>query len=459
MADDGRVFIRIVDNLHSHIALHPSLCQRLELRNYEHLQIVHGKIMQDISWIADEKCKATEVAIGRTLAKQLLLDQYPKDIFAHIKKRQLRIGPLIGILCNPSWNAKKQTMHSSTQLAGLTKLVQVGEAFGSVCFLFRLPDVDFKKATLTAYLLTKDGWIERTLPLPDAIYDQIISRKLEQKENWGEKRRVLSEKYGNAIFNDGFFDKLQVYAWLSNDPKMKVYIPDTMRHTSNRSAVSFLSKYPTIFLKPVHGSLGVGITRFIRQQDGAYIYDLKNSTTSLLHGRARNAPDAVKLFERRLRRKPYLWQEGISLLLYKDRPLDIRILLQRDGTGEWKRTKMFARVAKVGDFTSNLSGGGEALPLESILSEVYRTDSLRRKCKYQITAVSKLTAKTLEQQSGKTYGELGIDLGLDTFGNVWVIEVNAKPRKTPTTEKGRQDLVDLAFERPIRYAIRLALGQ
>lgn len=36
------------------------------------------------------------------------------------------------------------------------------------------------------------------------------------------------------------------------------------------------------------------------------------------------------------------------------------------------------------------------------------------------------------------------------------IEVNSKPRKAPRTEKGRQDLVDLAFHRPMEYAIRLA---
>lgn len=457
--DDDTVQILLVDSPSSVIQLHPFLCKRLDLEQNDRLQIAHSEIVLDVAWVMDENRHRDEVAIPRSLAKLLLLDQYPFRVRGHIRNHQLRIGPLIGVLCNPAWNSKNQAMRAFPQLASLYKLTQVGHSCGAICFLFRLQDVDFEKSRVNGYLYSADGWKRRVLPLPDAVYDQVISRKLEQKVDWMEKRKELSRKYGNRIFNDGFFDKWQVHVWLSSDLKMKPFILNTVYHTTIQHAVMFVQKYQTTFLKPVHGSLGVGIVRFVRQPDGAFTYDLKQSRTSLLHGRARSAIEAVKIFETRLKRKPYLWQEGISLVDYKERPIDVRILLQRDGAGVWKRTKMFARVAKTGDFTSNLSGGGEALPIDCVLADLHRTEHLQRKCRNLIARVSRLTVKTLEQQSGRNYGELGIDLGLDTAGHVWVIEVNAKPRKSPTTEKGRQDLVDLSYERPIQYAIHLAMSR
>lgn len=96
------------------------------------------------------------------------------------------------------------------------------------------------------------------------------------------------------------------------------------------------------------------------------------------------------------------------------------------------------------------------MPVDQALAECLPKVEQRNRAKAQIRRLSRQVVDALEQGSGRTFGELGIDLGLDTSGKVWIIEVNSKPRKTPTTEKGRQDLVDLSFERPMRYAIYLA---
>ncbi len=117
---------------------------------------------------------------------------------------------------------------------------------------------------------------------------------------------------------------------------------------------------------------------------------------------------------------------------------------------------MFARVAQPGDFTSNLSSGGEALLVDTVLKELYASEDKRIRCRRLIRKVSSLVTEVIEEQSGKMFGELGIDVGLDDKGHVWIIEVNSKPWKSPTTEKGRQEIVDLAFSRPMEYAFRLA---
>jgi glutathione synthase/RimK-type ligase-like ATP-grasp enzyme len=420
------------------------------------IECVHGERRMKLVCVVDNSLPPDAIAMSKRVAKFLQLTDYKWHVPANLTQARLQIGPLIGILANPVWDKDKGTLRKSQQLEGLKRLVQVGQERKSICFLFGIDDVDMRAGTIRGFVLQGDKWHKRVMPMPDVIYDQLVSRKIERDPAFKEKRKALSSRYGDRFFNDGFFDKWQVYEWLYEDQRMKAHLPHTQRHTSISSAISFINLHPVTFLKPLHGSLGLGISRFVKGKDGSIVYETKNTTTSVTHGKSSNAVSALKTFRTRLKSRPYIWQEGLSLATYHGRPVDIRILMQRDHSGEWKRTKMFARVAKSGDFTSNLTGGGDAMPVDQALTECLPKAEQRARAKSQIRRVSLDTVHALEQGSGRTFGELGIDLGLDTTGKVWIIEVNSKPRKTPTTERGRQDLVDLSFERPIRYAIYLA---
>lgn len=367
-----------------------------------------------------------------------------------------RSGPLIGILANPQWDKDNRTLRGTVQLEALTRLVDTGHQFGVTCFLFGISGVDLRQNSVLGYALHDSKWVRRTFPMPDVIYDQLVSRKRERDPSVQDTRTILSRRYGNRFFNDGFFDKWQVFEWLKGDPSVKVHVPETQRHTTAKAASTFLNSHTVTFLKPLHGSLGLGIVRFVKARDGSISYELKQRSSTVTRGRASSAREVLTSFRTRLKNRPYIWQEGLTLATYEDRPLDIRILMQRDHTGQWKRTKMFARVAKSGDFTSNLNAGGDAMPVDEALVQCLPKAAERSRAKSQIRRLAQAIALAVEAGSGRKFGELGIDLGIDRTGKVWVIEVNSKPHKTPTTEKGRQDLVDLSFERPIRYAIYLA---
>jgi glutathione synthase/RimK-type ligase-like ATP-grasp enzyme len=397
-----------------------------------------------------------EFALSESAAKALRLTEYTWRMPAQILPQGVRFGPLIGILSNPLWDREKRTLKQTKQLPALKRLVEAGRTHGAVCFLFRMSDVNLRSGTVRGYVLHEGRWHRRDLPMPDVIYDQLVSRKLERDPNVQEKRQALTKRYKEKFFNDGFFDKWQIYEWLKESVDVKAHLPRTVRHTTMEKAIAFLNTHSVSFLKPLHGSLGLGIARFVRQRDGSVIYEQKQKTSSVLRGKASSSERALETFRTRLKQRPYIWQEGLPLATYEHRPLDIRILMQRDHTGEWKRTKMFARVAKSGDFTSNLTAGGDAMPVDDAIAQCLPKQEQKNRAKSQIRRLSQQIVDAVEKQSGKQFGELGIDLGLDTSGKVWVIEVNSKPRKTPTTEKGRQDLVDLSFERPIRYAIYLA---
>lgn len=409
--------------------------------------------------IPDASVRSSQALVTSGLMGRLHMNDMPTPVHASLREGQLKIGPNVGILCNPRWDSKNKTMKSTSQLAALQKLLEAAESMGVRAYLFRVEDVDFDNLSVRAYALTARGWRSVRAPLPDVIYDQLISRRRERSAEHAKLRLKLSKLYGGRIFNDGFFDKWQVHEWLSKEKRMLAHLPKTIRYTGNQAAHEFVKRHATVYMKPVHGSLGLGIVKVANQSDGTLTYEIKRPNQAPVSGRSTTTEDMMKSFRKRLTGRPYVLQQGIPLATYDGRPFDIRILLQRDGSGEWKRTKAFARITKPGDITSNLSSGGEAMPMTAVLERIFPNRDKRRNCKAQVQRVSRWVAEAIEQNSGKTFGELGVDLGVDPTGHVWVIEVNSKPWKSPTTEKGSQHIVDLAFERPIAYAAWLAENQ
>ncbi|WAH40132.1 YheC/YheD family protein [Alicyclobacillus fastidiosus] len=438
------------------LRLNPSAGHLAAITPFRSVECVHGGRRVTLPAVIDRSLPNDALSMSSKAAEQLRLTEYTWQMPAGVSRGRIQFGPLIGILSNPRWDKDAKTLRNTSQTQSLKRLVEAGCEHGAVCFVFNILSVNLRKGTVSGYVLHEGKWYRRELPLPDVIYDQLHSRKLERDKDVQGIREALSMRYGEKLFNDGFFDKWQVYDWLKDDLTVRDHLPKTQRHSTFSSAVAFVNAHAVSFLKPLHGSLGLGIARFVKHRDGSLTYELKQKTSSILRGKGSSAKEVLSAFRTRLKNRPYIWQEGVPLATYQQRPADFRILMQRDQTGDWKRTKMFARVAKSGDFTSNLSGGGDAMPVDDALAECLAKADQRTRAKNQIRRLSRQVVDALEKNSGRTFGELGIDLGLDTSGKVWIIEVNSKPRKAPTTDKGRQDLVDLSFERPMRYAIYLA---
>lgn len=447
--------IRTVPGRDPFVYLHPDRRSRLRL-GLGTVTCSCSVKSTEVAVLPDPNLPNDTLVMTEAVSERLSIQGVVPRLFATVTSSRIRVGPLIGILCHPIWRAKERTLVRNRHLQALEKLVSSASEQKALGFLFRMDEVDFEDGTVQGYIKTTDGWKRRRLPLPDVIYDQVISRKRERTQSYAERRQQLSALYGQRIFNDGFFDKWAVHDWLQQDRSLRPHIPRTVRYTQATAAVNFVQRFPVTFLKPVHGSLGLGIARIVRHPDGTFHYDIKRAKQSPLHGTAASAGDVVKAFRGRLSARPYVIQEGIVLSHYQDRPFDIRILLQRDGDGEWRRTKMFARVAKAGDFTSNISSGGEALPVHTVFTEAFKKPAQAKACQREIVRVTRRVTEVMEKASGKVFGEMGLDIGIDQNGHVWVIEVNSKPWKSPTTERGRQDLVDLSFKRPIEYAVWLA---
>ncbi|MNJ57165.1 Endospore coat-associated protein YheD [compost metagenome] len=121
-------------------------------------------------------------------------------------------------------------------------------------------------------------------------------------------------------------------------------------------------------------------------------------------------------------------QEGIQLVSYKDRIFDLRVLVQKTGKGVWMVTGVGARLAGLKRITTHVPQGGSIESPEKLLNPVFGSE-MTTIIMNRLKSNAVLIAKQIEKGSGHLLGEMSMDLGIDTNGDMWFFEANSKPMK------------------------------
>lgn len=360
----------------------------------------------------------------------------------------IHLGPTIGIL-TVSLSHRGQYDPTSIK-AELIYLSQVSRSLIGQTYIFTPGSINWDSKTVRGYTFTKGSWVGTVYPLPDVVYDRVTSRTSEAR-NLLTKQNLLQLPY-LKYFNPSFLNKWKVYQLLVTDPVVSRYLPET-RVLNSDNFKEMLSRYSTLFVKPSNGSLGKGIIKVTRGKGGTINFVIYG------RGKVKNHAETPEAFFKKTARvrgdKPYIVQQGIPLALYRGSTFDLRIIYQKNREGKWQLGKKFVRVAPRGSSISNLSSGGRVEISKRILNYLFNN---REKVNRKFEEVKNLclqTATVLEDKSDGIYGELGLDIGIDKNGNLWIIEVNSKPRKTTASEFSTA-IMRRTFKRPLEFAAYLA---
>lgn len=111
---------------------------------------------------------------------------------------------------------------------------------------------------------------------------------------------------------------------------------------------------------------------------------------------------------------------------------------------------MAVRKGQDGSLTSNLHGGGTALPVGSFLAGQFSSKQADMILK-ELYSLSVLIPVVLESSHGQL-AELGIDFGIDTSGQLWILEVNSKPGRSALSRINEAASYIHAVTNPVHYA-------
>ncbi|GED68287.1 hypothetical protein BRE01_19890 [Brevibacillus reuszeri] len=418
---------------------HPSICgiilpnnlfQKLQLRHRQKITIMLGKKEVVATVLQDKRSPESNVVKMTTLLQNEL--SIPHGGLLNLKQEgnSLRIGPAIGIVTTGIRRDPKQPIGPRTSF--FHKLLQAQEGKGVFYYIFSPHDVDWKNNQVSAWFLRKGKnggylWKKMLTAMPDVIYDRIPSRSAEKHEAVQEFKYKLASYPDTPMFNQGFFNKWGVHQLLYPNPEVNEHIPETYTSPSLVTVRNLLRKYPIVYLKPKNGSLGYGIVKVVKQNSGGYDASYHNGSGNVKRHFAKLSSLYQHVFRSR-RVSAYLAQQGIPLMTFHGRPFDFRVHLHKNQQNEWVVSCTAAKVAGSGSVTTHVRTGGTVIPGDELLNHLFGKQ--KAMMTERVSEASIRLATAIELAKGVDLGELGLDMGIDTHGHVWMFEANSKPGRS-----------------------------
>ncbi|MDP4097897.1 YheC/YheD family protein [Paenibacillus sp. P96] len=355
--------------------------------------------------------------------------------------------PMLGVLVS--------TAKGSVPLSELSfcrRLIQIGRQLGIHVAAFNSESIHPEAGRIDGFVHHDGAWRACSFPLPDIIYNRCCNYR-EGKTARSQLLRMASILECPCTFlSGGLPGKWGVYSSLRTDPLLSPYLPLTMLFNKDRLR-NLLSRQQGVFLKPQSGMQGKGtlcLQEHADSDDSPFSLqgrDHSNQTFFHTYSNFNEAYDWISAF---IRERPYIIQPFLDLHSSTGRPYDVRALVQKDGTGEWKLTGTAVREGEPGSLTSNLHGGGTAREVAGYLQNQFGTQPSHSILK-KLNQLSMYIPPVLEARYGRL-GELGIDFGIDRSGQLWILEINSKPGRAVFTEIGDRSGAIAAAARPLLYA-------
>ncbi|MED1950943.1 YheC/YheD family protein [Brevibacillus centrosporus] len=350
--------------------------------------------------------------------------------------------PTIGVL---TWREGKRF----AEPAYFRRLLRAGQELGSTVFLFSPKDVLAQGKQVRGFILDANGnWQARMFDRPDAVFDRYRYTPTQAFKDYVAFRRTSNFLYAN----NRLANKWRVHEVLYRDERMHRWLPETFLY-SRANFVKMLGRHSFLYVKPLNGTGGRNIL-CIEKTDQGYRLLGRDRQRSKISTVVKQVDAVLRYVDRWTRAEKYIVQQGLRLQLVPKRAVDMRLLIQKDGNGDWRVTGHGMRVGGERSATSNLHGGGKAMPVPEFLRPRFgdaRTVEIVRDCEQ----LAYQTAESLENHFGRMV-EFGLDIGIDVNGRAWLIEVNPKPAREVFREMGAVQQYKQAISRPIEYAMYLA---
>ncbi|MDQ0217630.1 YheC/YheD family protein [Peribacillus cavernae] len=291
-------------------------------------------------------------------------------------------------------------------------------------------------------------WIASQFSIPDFIYDRSFHGLIRQSEKVRFKIEWL--KNHSAFLGFGLPGKHTVFQSLAQMDRLSRFLPPVKRMNKTGDIWRELSSHKKIILKPEFGSRGIGIYLLCMEADGWLVRMTKRE-----NGYERFFDKKAALerwFLQLLQECPYVSQPYIELSNSEDEPYDVRIMLQKDSKNNWIERGRGVRVGRKHCITANLAAGARAVRFESLLQTF--PPLLQPKIEMEIQDIIHQLPIELEDKFNRLF-EIGLDLGIDKKGGVWILDINSKPGRK-VIELLHPDKMHQLYKAPALYCRCLA---
>ena len=330
------------------------------------------------------------------------------------------------------------------------RMLKTGSELGVTVYVFDSRDVNWVAKKVYGYTFTAGRWVRRQYPLPDVVYDRTFGLNFASTDM---ARRRLTSSFGVKLFNTHLGGKMRMYNLMRADALLCAHLPATHRVCGAPSVAKALAVNGSAYLKPETGAQGKGLINLRRSANGVS-YTFVAPGYKNIGEQAAGVAAALSILRSHVNLSSYLVQPDIRLLRTHGGICDVRALVQRGGDGAWSLTGAAVRVGRPGQIISNLHGGGRALRLDTLLGAAFSDAATVATITQRIEELALRVGDVLAR-STRCLGELGVDLGVDKTGKIWIIEANSRTGRSIFRRVGMDIAAHEADTQPFRFAMYL----
>jgi len=310
---------------------------------------------------------------------------------------------LVGIMTN---------FTKPTKLATITSVIS---KYNNIDIIYFTPkDVDVEKELISGKMYVNHEWrnMEREIPeFIDAV-PYCFMKKNRKVINFLKQKTLLSDNRSNVL------SKIQVQELLKNDPGFKHLVIPTYDVNNFEDIIKGLNRFGTTVLKPTNGIKGKGV--YIISMEGEYFNVGHNKNTEIYSKKG-----LEDLYLSTMTQRKYILQKYVSSRSLQGDPFDCRVHVEKNSFGEWESANNYIRIGIGQKVISNVNQGGGISDLKPFLKQNY-PEKWKSILKRIDDIVSTVPYK-IEELRGTHIMSLGIDVGIDTDGALYLYEVNDGP--------------------------------
>lgn len=332
------------------------------------------------------------------------------------------------------------------------KMTEEGRRLGIDVFVFTPEDVHYKRNRIRAQFYQPETrtWHRKWTDFPDMIFDRC---RIQRSHRFDQLLKFRARYQDETFLNRPLRNKWTIHSLLAKDDRFSPYLPATRYYESVQDVKDMLRTYDQLYLKPINGTGGRGIIRIEKERGGQLLIQGRNHSRRIIQPRRLDAGQLGNFLSGwKVKDTRYIVQQGLQLKLKNGRVHDYRLLVQKDGSGQWQVTGCAGRVGAAGSITANLHGGGRAVKMDALLRSWIGDEAKIAKIKANVERFGVSVAQYLEL-CYDALCELAIDIAIDRRGRIWMIEVNPKPAREVFIRAGESEVYRSAIVRPLEYAL------
>lgn len=299
-----------------------------------------------------------------------------------------------------------------TELAKITSLIS--RAYNIEVIYLRPKDVMIEESKVKGQVFIDNVWKEKITEIPDFIdVTPYCFKKVNiEKMNYIKEKTFLSDNRKNVI------SKIRLQNLLKEDKDFSNLIIPTHTLKEADDIVHYLDEYGTIVIKPLRGLRGRGVY-ILKKKDNKYLIGFQTNEKEV------DKSQIHTFFENEIKGKSYIIQKYVQSRTKYGDPFDCRVHVEKGQDGRWQTAKKYIRIGIGQKVISNVNQGGGISEPKPFLKANF--GEFWEEIDEKLNEIAATLPNKIEELRGTHIMSLGIDIGIDSDGKLYLFEVNDGP--------------------------------